>query len=1393
MTESGKIDEATARLVSTESIRYPKPPGEESSRRDSSPLGAEFSQEPLNGALIVDPQSGLIRAADQAAARHLGCSQNELISTAFSDLFPAGTAPSTARLMKWSDDETAPVHIVRRVDGSPCSLQVRLSRMESDDGPMILATVQRPQSAAPDPCRMEPVRQALYNVFEHSRDAVYVTTVDGRLIDCNEALSDLLGYSRHEMFDVNVQELYENPTERVRFQEEVEQTGFAKDFEVTLLRRGGARLSCLLTSTPRVSADGRIVGYEGIIRDISDSKRTEYELRQSRDILEALLNASSEAAFLLDRDGRFLALNQTTAERFNRSVADMIGTSAFDPLPEETAKYRRGFFDRVLKEGRAVRFVDERDGRHSDIAFYPVFGLRSDVTMVAVYSRDITERKRSEERLKQAHDDLETLVLERTAELVRANESLRQEIAERRKAEESLAAELKKFRALYDLAVALTAERSLEDNLMMVVEKSRELLAADTAYIALRDEVEGSVRMKTLSGIRTEAFKQMEIPFGSGLGGKVASTGKGYIVEDYFSETDSTVHNIVRAEGLISGIAVPVRVGQTNLGVLYVFNRSSTRFTSSDLDTLTLLGHLAAVEITHKRAEENLQRSHVELERQVEERTAQLREMNRQLRTEVSEREKAQEALSQSEQMLSNILANSPLGIAYFEKGRLRWSNQAMFEMFGHTGESDYLGKHASEFYESAAEYERVRAVFLGDLAQSQPSEVEARLKRSDGAVFYGLLKAGLVDPGDPGKGMISTVSDISARKIAEDRLRESEERYRTLVEESFDGIFVQLDDEIVFANSRLYEMLGYDEGELAGMEPDVIYAPEHWKSARRRLSARLRGESEADQFEVRLRRKDGSSFHAEINARAVALGEDTGIQVWVRDIENRKQAERALRDSEEKYRTILETIEDVYYEVDVHGNFRFLNDSAVKTFGYNKEELIGRNYRDFMTWTDAAKADELFTRVYRTGEPVKAYDLKFVTADGAERHIEISVSAVPGSGRAAGFRGICRDVTQRKRAEEELLKLQKLESIGVLGGGIAHDFNNILTAIQGNISVAKLHLNPDEKAFEKLTEAEKAGARARDLTQQLLTFAKGGAPIKQTASIYDIVRESCEFALRGSNVGFTMTVPKDISTVEVDEVQISRVIGNLVINADHAMPEGGLIEVRLEDRRVTGGDETPLPEGDYVHISVSDQGVGISEDVLPKVFDPYFTTKSEGSGLGLATAYSIVKNHDGLITVESEPGLGTTFQVYLPASRKTAEARMLPDDKVAPGKGRILLMDDEEQIRDLAEELLTLLGYTARTARDGAEAVDLYERELRRGRRFDAVILDLTVPGGMGGMEAARRLRIIDPHVRSIVSSGYSNDPIMADYARYGFHGVIPKPYDARRLSVALREALEG
>lgn len=496
------------------------------------------------------------------------------------------------------------------------------------------------------------------------------------------------------------------------------------------------------------------------------------------------------------------------------------------------------------------------------------------------------------------------------------------------------------------------------------------------------------------------------------------------------------------------------------------------------------------------------------------------------------------------------------------------------------------------------------------------------------------------------------------------------------------------------------------------------------------------------------------------------------------------------LRESNQRLQAVIHASPLAIVAIDTDGHVTMWSRSAERIFGWKEKEVLGK----LPLYVPLDKQEE-FCRVRRRIIQEKAeftgVELVRQKKDGSA--IDVNLSAAPlydDKGNVSGMIGVLADITEKKRLEAELIKIQKLESIGILAGGIAHDFNNILTTIIGDITLARMNTEyyDKEKIMEKLAAAEKACSRARDLSNQLLTFAKGGVPIKKTISIRKLLIENVSFALSGSNVRCACSLPDDLWPILADEAQMIQVIDNLMLNAKQAMPEGGKILVNAANTAIA--ENNILPPGQYVKISITDEGKGIAPEYLSKIFDPYFTTKPKGSGLGLAIGYSIIKRHGGYITVASKPGQGTTVDIYLPKSEETA-VKAEGKGKIFSGRGKVLLMDDDEDIRQTVGEEIRKMGYAVALAKDGPEMIALYKQAKSAGQPFAAVIMDLTIPGSSGGKEFARELLQLDPQARAIVSSGYSKDPVMANFKDYGFSAVLTKPYDICELSRVLYQAL--
>jgi PAS domain S-box-containing protein len=644
-------------------------------------------------------------------------------------------------------------------------------------------------------------------------------------------------------------------------------------------------------------------------------------------------------------------------------------------------------------------------------------------------------------------------------------------------------------------------------------------------------------------------------------------------------------------------------------------------------------------------------------------------------------------------------------------------------------------------------------------------------------------------------------------RQLAE--LDSVEARIRSIIENILDGMITVDDNGMISSiNPAAEKMFGYTAADLHGYKFSKLVPKLNlngndeskavnctWPLMTKRTGTTTLGLA---------RTKNMVTFPVEISLSQMEIEGRVMFVAMVRDVTEQKRFEKEIAAEKESLAVTLRSIGDGVITTDVQGNILMLNPEAERLTGWTSADAAGKPLKTVfkVTLDPAAQA-----RAQRSGYRNEAQSIllslpetaNLTSRDGTEYVIEEVASPMRGNNdEVAGVVLVFRDITERQRNEAERRKAETLEQLGLLAGGIAHDFNNLLTAIIGNISLASLLLPPDDELATRLVDAKNASMRARDLAQQLLTFARGGAPIKKTASIGKLIQDTVSFSLRGSHSRSEFNFGADLWPAEIDPGQISQVIGNLVVNADQAMPNGGTLRVSCDNFSYNPSNMPVIPDlapGDYIRIAIRDEGVGIPSEYLKRIFDPYFTTKPKGTGLGLATTYSIVKNHNGLITVESELHQGSIFTLYLPAALN----QELPVEQVGPvntpitGSGRVLVVDDEEAIRALVDFTLAHLGYEVSGAATALEGVNLYREKLEAGQRFDAVILDLTLPGGMGGKEALKRLLEIDPTVNAIVSSGYATDATMSRYQDFGFRGVIAKPYEAAELGKIVHDVISS
>jgi two-component system, cell cycle sensor histidine kinase and response regulator CckA len=673
-------------------------------------------------------------------------------------------------------------------------------------------------------------------------------------------------------------------------------------------------------------------------------------------------------------------------------------------------------------------------------------------------------------------------------------------------------------------------------------------------------------------------------------------------------------------------------------------------------------------------------------------------------------------------------------------------------------------------------------------------STVETRHRTKDGRIIPVEIMANYISFGSMELDC-AFARDISKRKLAEEALRASESRYKAIVENQSEFVARYLPGGVLtFINETFCQYLNLKREDLIG-KSYYSYMHGEDRAAFVREIETLGINNPFMVAEARVMLPDGRVRWHKWTHNAIfdSEGHIVEYQATGRDVTASKLAEEALRQSEEKYKFLVETTHTGYVILDSSGRVIDANQEYVRMTGHEAlEEILGRSVIEWTAEYDLERNAKEVRKCAETGH-VRRLLIDYAGKDGRITPIEINAD-VMNIDDTVRIYTLCRDVSGQRLLEDERLRTQKLESVGILAGGIAHDFNNLLQGIFGYISMAKMSLDRPEKMKTILQQAEEALHLSVNLTTQLLTFSKGGKPVKKLIRLEQVIENTVKFTLSGSNTDYRTEIAADLWPVEADEGQLAQVVQNLVLNASEAMAGRGTVVVSVKNTDIPVGTAPRLREGGrFVSISIQDSGTGISEQNLAKIFDPYFTTKQKGSGLGLATSYSIIRNHGGIIEVQSEVSRGSTFTIYLPAAKDAAVAPETAAIKtVAARKGKILVMDDEELVRNVVTDMIKTLGHEVQCAADGKAAMEMFSHAKAGGSPFDLLILDLTVKGGMGGEDAIRKLRELDPGIVAVVSSGYADNPIVADYRAHGFSAFLNKPYKINALRDCINELIK-
>jgi PAS domain S-box-containing protein len=1270
---------------------------------------------------------------------------------------------------------------------------------------------------------------------------------ESRLSDCNQVMAQMYGLSSaEEMVGAKLGDLLvpTNPA-NIEYLKAFIRSGYkltdAESQEVDVDGRSKTFINNLIG----IIEDGCVVRVWGTQRDISEAKKIDASLRASEARHKALLQAVPDWIFRYRKDGTYLDFSgQEAGLLFPPSV--FLGKTVFEVHSQALAKQTFEGIEQTLATG-AIQHFEFKLPVQSEVRYYESRMAPSGTDEVVEIVRDITENKRA-----QAVQSGQQEILELIARGAPLRESL-----------EALTLFVERLSASAICSILLLDEEGQSLRHEAAPNLPADFLAAidgqligpeagscgsaafhKTAYIASDIESDPNwadyKERALLHGLRAcwstpilnesgkvlgtfaVYYRQPTIPCEQDLKVvKISTDLAGIAIERHRSEAQLR-QSEERYRALYENNPLMVFTVDHEGTILLVneFGAQQLGYTSSELigqsgrmlfrdeDGLAARGLIRkCLQNPTEVAEWEIQKVHKDgrliwvkenarAVRQADGKPAVLLVCEN-----ITWRKSTEEALKESERRYRLLFERNLAGVY---RGKLDGTamdcNEAYAQIFGYDSKADFLTHTAFDVYFDLAEREAFTRLLVENGAVTN---FEARLRKKDGSPVWVLLNVTLLEDSSGAPTIIEeTAIDITERKLAEEALRESETKFRSVAESTASAMTIHRDGNLLYVNPATEKISGYSREELLHMNLAQILHPDSLQLYAERTRARLRGEAVALETEYKIICKNGEERWMDFTFGGfVNIEGQPGIIGTAYDITDRKRAEEMLIAEKERLSVTLRSIGDGVIATDTEGRVNLINKIAEDLCGWQQEEALGRHLNQVFQLINAKTRqpmDDRVANILKTGQAIEMDEqLALIARDGNERIIADSLAPIYDKvGHIIGLVLVFRDMTEELKREEASLKATKLESIALLAGGIAHDFNNILTAIMGNLSLAKRYIEPHNSAYQRLNDSEQATLRAKDLTQQLLTFSSGGAPIKKTASVAELLREGVNFALTGSNVKGHLYLQDDLWLTEIDEGQINQVIHNLVLNARQAMPLGGSIEVRAENVALKTSSVVEgayLPPNRYVKITVKDPGVGISPEHLQKIFDPYFTTKQKGSGLGLATSYSIIKNHQGFLFAESELGAGTTFSIYLPASDKQAAKKIPIESRPLAGKGRILIMDDEPILRKMIVDMVKYLGYEAEAAANGSEALVMYRQAREAGAAFDAVILDLTVPGEMGGAEAAEKLSRLDPEVRCIVSSGYSTDPIMAEYQEHGFVAVIAKPYQIAELNEVLIRVIGG
>ncbi|MEN6317661.1 MAG: PAS domain S-box protein [Syntrophaceae bacterium] len=1142
----------------------------------------------------------------------------------------------------------------------------------------------------------------------------------------------------------------------------------------------------------------------------SERQQVEEALRKSEANYRQLFENSPTGIYQINfRTGKFSKANDAFCEYLGYSQEEITSLTPFDILSRESQKLLLERLNKMalgekVPENQEYEIIN-KNGKRRWVQLNNKFIHDSEGIVGAdVVAHDITDRKRAEETLQRAYDELEQRVVDRTKELLRINEELRTEITERKQVEEALKKSEAKLFELNKLQELLLHPNSIEQKLKLVTDSVVRIVDADFARVwmikpgdrcqagCIHTQMEEGphicqVRDRCLhlmasSGryTHTDGRDHSRVPFGAYKIGKVAAGEESKFLTNEVT-IDPRVHNHIWAKELgltsFAGYRL-IDITGTRLGVLALFSKHVI----SAKEDMLLQGIADAT-------------------------------------SQVLQSARADEALQKSKNQYDTLAASIPVGVYLLRTTPIggfsfEYVSPQMATMLGLSVESILTDPQIAFQPIHPEESEAFVRLNHEIIEARQPFLWEGR------AVVTGTIKwlriesrPELLDNGDV--LWHGVVADITERKEMESDLAEKHQRLSSILDGSPISSFVIDSERRVTAWNMVNEFItGISKEEVLGKPLDLSpLFKDKTPTSLATLVLEMTDEEISKRYAHKGIRK--SNIHPEafestgsiwikgkehimaIQATRLrnAEGKVIGAIQCVEDITEQKRAEEALRESEELYRTALESSNDGVVIIQ-DGRYVYLNQRLMNTFDWKRDDMMGKAMgTTLMPPDDLATILDYYDK-YQNGLPIPDhFEVRVSKSDGAIVYTEISPVEVTYKGEKS-LLVYLRNITDRKRSEEALLRANKLDSLGILAGGIAHDFNNLMAIVQGYIDLALTKLPSDHDSNKFLQTAMQSVEQTKELTSRIITFSRGGDPHRKIFDITEIIRDAVYKIVKGTNVRVKFYFMENLWPAEVDEHQVKQCFYNLTTNAVEAMPEGGDLTIHMENALIAADEVLNLKEGSYLKITYTDGGIGIPEKHLSKIFDPYFTTKKigarKGLGLGLSVCYSVVMNHGGHITVNSQPEKGTSFVLYLPAREDLAK-KIEVKRTSSTGNGRILVMDDEFNIRVIMREYLEHLGYEVTDVKDGQEAIDIYKKALDSGNPFELVMLDLTIHQGLGGQLAMEQMLKINPAIKAIIASGYVDDPVIENYADYGFQGALTKPFKREEMECLVEKILHG